>query len=881
MAASRLYELFAHAIELLPAERLAFVDAATVDDPRLRAQLLELLAADSGTGGSRLDALLPPTPSTLEPGTLVAGRYRIRRKIGEGGMGVVYEAEQADLQRRVALKFLRPGLHDPLTAERLRREGALMAALHHPGIAQVYEAGVTDDEPKQPFLAMEFVDGAPLLPALRDLPIRAQLQHFVAVCEAVQHAHAAGIVHRDLKPSNLLLDRSTGTPKILDFGIARALSRTTAPTLTRTHEIVGTLGYMSPEQLSSGSAASDARADVWALGATLYELLAGRLPFDLSDLPLPAVARRLLDQDPEPLRRHARHVDADLAVIVHKALTKDPERRYANAGELAADLQRFLRSEPIVARPPSAIYLAARFARRHRGLVIGVALALLALVGGLITAIVFARQEARQRAIAENTARDLRELLRDSVFRVAEQLADLPAATAARAELVRLGLHYTERLAASATADPGLRGEVAMALSRLAGLQGHAGQANLGDPGAAIATYRRALEWFAASRQAGFADARLLLEEHAAVLDLAQVLRMQGALDDARAVLRQAGAVTELLAGDGAAAAARRLRAQEAGELGNLLLQSGDAAAALTSYEQLRAALVEAAAGGDEATVRALSEVHDKIGQCLIELGRLEAAATACQDSFEIATDLLARAPVPANRRQLASASMLLAQVRHRQRRYADAVVPLQHALELLLDPAFADPSDAGLEHHLAMLEWHLATAWLDLGDVEQAAELCAASRRRNDRLRQLAPGTPAFERDARLLLHLAGRIAGARRDAAAAAAEFAAAIAACERAIAAGSDSLVEWRELASAHGTLGGVLGALAPTTADERERARLYRFAAAAYGRQQQTLAAMQKRGWWGPLELQQQTAAEAEERRCAAAAAAIQPASDAGK
>lgn len=880
MAASRLYELFAQVVELGPAERSAFLDGATAGDPSLRAQLLELLSADGGEGGSRLDALLPSAPATLAPGSVVAERYRIRRVIGEGGMGVVYEAEQLELQRRVALKFLRPGLHDGPSLARFHREAALMAVLRHPGIAQVYEAGMTGGERPQPFLAMEFVDGVPLLPALRELPLEAQLQHFAAVGDAVQHAHAAGIVHRDLKPSNLLLDRSTSMPKVLDFGIARALSTGGAPTLTRTYEIVGTLAYMAPEQLQPGAAAIDARVDVWALGVTLFELLAGRLPFDLRDLPLPAAARRLLESDPEPISRHAPHVHTDLAVIVHKALAKDPGQRYANAGELTADLRRFLRSEPILARPPSAIYRAMRFARRHRGLVAGLAAALLALVFGLIAAIAFAQREARQRAIAESTARDLRELLRDSVFRVADQLGDLPAATAARAELVRLGLHYAERLAELAATDPGLLGEVALAHSRLAGLQGHAGYANLGDASAAIASYRRALDWFAACRRAGVADRQLVLAEHAALLDLAQVLRLQGALAEAEATLRQAAAVTEGLARTGDAETMRQLRAREAGEAGNLQLQRGDAAAALVSYEELRAVLEAVAVEGGEDELRALSEVQDKIGQCLIHLGRLEAAAAAGAQGLEIASSLLERADTPANRRRLATASLLLSQIHHRQGRYADAVAPLQRALAVLADPATADPADVGLEHSLSLLEWHLANAWLDLGDADEAAEFCAASRRRNDRLRQLAPGTPAFERDARILHHLAGRIAGARRDPAAVMAAFAEGIEACERAIANGGDGPHEWRELASAHGTLGAMLSALAQTTADEAERARLYGLAAGAYARQRTALATMQTRGWWGPVEQEQQAAATAGERRCAAAAAAIAPATDQG-
>lgn len=330
---------------------------------------------------------LPPTAAAEAGLPDRIGRYRPLRTLGRGGMGVVYEAEQDSPRRRVALKVIRPEAATADLRRRFAHESTFLARLQHPGIAQVYEAGTAETgQGPVPFIAMELVDGVPLSTwALRVASgLDARLALMIQVCDAVQHAHQRGLIHRDLKPANILVD-AEGRPRVLDFGVARPADADLQTSLVTTHgEIVGTLSYMSPEQLGGDPNDLDTRSDVYALGVILYELLAGKPPLELSGRPLPDVLRAIRDDDPTPLSSHDPRLAGDLSVIVAKAMAKDREQRYASANGLAMDLQRFRDDEPIAARPPSTVYLVRKFARRHRPLVIGAAGIVVALVLGVV-----------------------------------------------------------------------------------------------------------------------------------------------------------------------------------------------------------------------------------------------------------------------------------------------------------------------------------------------------------------------------------------------------------------------------------------------------------------------------------------------------------------
>ena len=361
-----------------------------------------------------------PSPGTPRPAAANAvpariGRYTIVRVLGEGGMGTVYEAQQESPKRTVALKVIRAGYLSPELLRRFTQESQVLGRLQHPGIAQVYEAGVFVETPVEPptavggpsyprpsihhpptsvggstsipFFAMEFIRGVPLTEYVNQkaLDTRDRLELVAKVCDAVYHAHQKGVIHRDLKPGNILVDES-GQPKILDFGIARATDSDIQQTTLQTDigQLIGTIPYMSPEQVSGDPNDLDTRSDVYALGVIAYEILAGRLPYDLQRKMIHEAARIIREEEPTRLSSINRTLRGDVETIVAKALEKDKVRRYQSAESLASDIRRYLKDEPIAARPASTWYQAAKFSRRNRALVGGVAASFMLLVGGVI-----------------------------------------------------------------------------------------------------------------------------------------------------------------------------------------------------------------------------------------------------------------------------------------------------------------------------------------------------------------------------------------------------------------------------------------------------------------------------------------------------------------
>lgn len=406
----RVMEVFEQAVALPDSARMAFVENELSDEPAARDEVLGLLrhhkeeSSGMSTGVGLKEAgvaLLEQSKEALLPP--LRGEYRILRTIGEGGMGVVFEAEQAFPRRRVALKALRPGFATPSMLRRFRNEAEFLAKLQHPGIAQVYEAGVADAEhPDQAYCVMELVDGEPLgaYASRHRLGMEDRWKLLAQVSEAMQHAHSRGVIHRDLKPANILVTKD-GTPKVVDFGIARAAEQSGHEThATRAGQVIGTPAYMSPEQLSSGEVST--RSDIYSLGVIAYELLTGRLPIDTTEVPLATLANRVASAEPEPASRLNRLLRGDGETIIAKAMAKEPARRYASAGELADDIRRMLAGEAILARRDSGMYILSRQVRRHRAAAAVVLVGLMSLVAFAVYATLKAQKEAKLANAAQN-----------------------------------------------------------------------------------------------------------------------------------------------------------------------------------------------------------------------------------------------------------------------------------------------------------------------------------------------------------------------------------------------------------------------------------------------------------------------------------------------
>jgi WD40 repeat protein len=388
--------------------------------------------------GARIEAggpaASPGAASVQLPHPERIGQYRILDVLGQGGMGVVYRAEQERPRRIVALKVIRPGQESREALRRFEHEGQVLAWLRHPGIAQVHEVGTADaGHGPQPFFAMELVEGRPLTlyATANRLGVRERLDLLAKVCDAVQHAHQKGVIHRDLKPGNILVDDS-GQPKILDFGVARVTDADVRVTTLRTTagQLVGTLAYMSPEQVAGDPRALDTRSDVYSLGVLCYELLAGHLPLDISARTVPHAARAIVEEEPRPLSSFDRIFRGDVTTIVAKALEKDKERRYQSASDLAADIRRHLADEPVLAQPATTLYRFRKFARRNKPLVFGVAVAFVALLVGILgttSQAILATRERNRARDAEGRAREQRQ--------IAEQRAYAATIAAAHAAL--------------------------------------------------------------------------------------------------------------------------------------------------------------------------------------------------------------------------------------------------------------------------------------------------------------------------------------------------------------------------------------------------------------------------------------------------------------
>ncbi|MCX6923585.1 MAG: serine/threonine-protein kinase, partial [Verrucomicrobia bacterium] len=442
-SSDRLIEVFSRAqAKASPAERERYLAEACQDQPELRKQVEALLGASDRAGDFLAETvkLQPPDLVTEGPGTVI-GHYKLLQQIGEGGCGVVYMAEQEEpIRRRVALKVIKLGMDTKQVIARFEAERQALALMDHPNIAKVLDAGAADTG--RPYFVMELVRGIKITDYCdqNNLSTEQRLDLFIRVCHAIQHAHQKGIIHRDIKPSNILVTINDGVPvpKVIDFGIAKATGGqllTDKTLFTAFEHFIGTPAYMSPEQAEMTSLDIDTRSDIYALGVLLYELLTGQTPFNAKELMAAGVeGMRRIIREKEPMRpstcistlggadqttvakrrqteppKLIHQVRGDLDWIVMKCLEKDRTRRYETANGLAADLERHLGNELVVARPPSTGYRVGKFVRRHKvkvAFALVVALAIVAAVLGQSINLVRARRaDATAKAATEEQKR--------------------------------------------------------------------------------------------------------------------------------------------------------------------------------------------------------------------------------------------------------------------------------------------------------------------------------------------------------------------------------------------------------------------------------------------------------------------------------------------
>ncbi len=490
--------LFNEALELPAPQRKAWLGRACAADLDLFNEVESLLDSDSQGAGEIIvsqvqDAVVglrTNEDSTVEGRRI--GPYSLVRELGRGGMGAVYLASRADEQyeSQVAIKLVKPGLDTEFILNRFRRERQILARLQHPNIARLLDGGTTPEN--VPYLVMEYIDGAWITKHAEALNLTTEdrLRLFLPVLSAVQYAHRNLIVHRDIKPGNILIDHA-GAPKLLDFGISKLL-------LTETRESSETQGigmltpdYASPEQILGETIRI--ASDIYSLGAVLYELLSGSKPHQIDQITPLALQRAICTEETLPPsaaasrtnRALSKRLAGDLDIIILRAMQKDPDRRYESVEAFAEDIRRHLDHRPILARPDSLFYRAAKFTRRNR---LAVAFGALA-IGAMITGTIISVRQAR---LAQQRFDQVRKLATTIVFDVEAAIRELPGSLSARQLLAKNGIEYLDNLALSSANDWELKRQLAGAYLRMGEVQGGSVNGNLGNPTAAQASLQRA-----------------------------------------------------------------------------------------------------------------------------------------------------------------------------------------------------------------------------------------------------------------------------------------------------------------------------------------------------------------------------------------------------
>jgi eukaryotic-like serine/threonine-protein kinase len=770
--------IFASAAELGPAERAALIEARCSGRPELRAEVESLLASHDGVGrfldtasmGS--DRKGAESPADLS-GRMI-GRYRLLERVAEGGMGVVYRAERTEdeFREQVAVKLIAVPLHSVDALRRFRTERQILATLNHPDIVTLLDGGVTDDG--QAYLAMKYVEGVPITEYCveRRLQLFDRVRLFQRVCAAVQHAHQNAIVHRDLKPANILVTLD-GMPKLLDFGVAKLVDSTgsaveaTATSLLRPM----TPNYASPEQLR-GLPATTA-CDIYALGVLLYELVAGVRPYETAGRPLDELLETVVHREPpRPSAaaaraarispREARRLRGDLDAIVLRAMSKEPAQRYGSAQELTEELSRHLAGQPVLARPPSWLYVAKSLARRHRAAFVAGAVSVAALVVALGVSLWQMQRAVTERDRATARFNDTRQLANALIFTIHDQVRPLAGSTPVRQLIVAEALQYLERLSADPAGDDELQVELAKAYRRIGEIQGNPSTANLGDTAGSLSHVRKAIELLrpVAARQARW-DAELELGR--AQISLATIVA-DSSNEEALASVRAAETLAEELVrrrpGD---ADARRLLASAHFQLALRVA----APESLRHWQRadgvFQELLVEQPDDPDRQ--RNVALVNKYLGSYYDGVGDYSQGLHHHQRAQEIDEQRLAAAPADRERQlDLAIDWMNVSLARWRMGDLAQAAAGYERSHEIFSLLATSDPKDVRSAFWLARVNSQLGEVNSERGHHETARAYALASVQRSEPISTLSsafvPSTPKRSECARSSKRQRGRAA-------------------------------------------------------------------------------------------------------------------------
>lgn len=491
----RVKEVFDHALDLPRGELTRYLDEVCGTDAALRTEVLSLIAALGEAGAFLEDAVVNLASPRTSAGRQI-GPYHLESLLGQGGMGEVYLStrEVDGYQMPVALKLIRHSAVTPNALRRFRMERQILARLHHPGITQLLDGGITDDG--LPYLVTEYIEGTALdkSDATRAMDLRQRLETFLAICDAVSYAHRQLVVHGDLKPGNILM-RGEGGIKLLDFGISRLLQAsddTTEQIPGATTQPAMTPAWTSPEQLR-GEPAGIA-SDIYSLGRILYYLLTWEHAVPMDRLSPLQYYEKLQKEVPlRPSHRAGdRRLDGDLDNIALKAVEFEPMERYQSVEALAEDVRAHLASRPIAARAHTWTYRTHKFIRRNRLAVVATAAVAVALIAGLAMTLWQARIARQNYERAERRFQDVRRLANTFIFDIDDSIARLPGSTAVRGTIVRNSLQYLDGLAQEASYDPVLQEELATAYEKVGDVQGRPGALNLGGTAASLQSYRKA-----------------------------------------------------------------------------------------------------------------------------------------------------------------------------------------------------------------------------------------------------------------------------------------------------------------------------------------------------------------------------------------------------